>query len=63
MVPAVGRNRYVTDLTQKSSVGTAVFRMPRVIPTTGVVFSIDMIDFRESRNFRTASLALLDASA
>ena len=63
MVPAVDRNRYVANFPRKSSVGTAVFRMPGVIPTTGAHFSIDMNDFRESQIFRTASHAPLDASA
>ena len=44
-VLAVGQNRYVEDFARKSSVGTAVFRMPRVITTTGVLLRIDINDF------------------
>ena len=57
------RNRYVTDFPRKSRDRTAVFRMPGTIPTIRTRFPIDLIDFRESKNFRTASLAPLDASA
>ena len=45
MVPAVGRNRYVTDFTQKSDLWTAVFRRSRGIATTRLLYSIDLMDF------------------
>ena len=57
------RNRYVTDFPRKSRDRTAVFRMPGVIPTIRTRFPIDLNDIRESKNFRTTSLARLDASA
>ena len=48
-VLAVGQNRYVEDFARKSSVGTAVFRMPRVITTTGILLGIDMNDFSKRK--------------